>query len=88
MSLRDQLPFTHPMQAVQTAYGALSAVQHEAPAVQVAASAVLLRAIADELQLDLSELLSMAARIIHDDDTPYRHEVAAFRSYVRGELKR
>lgn len=83
----DQLPFVKPREAVQAAYGALSAIQLERPGVQLAASAVLFRIIADELRLDISQLLDQARRIINDDDTMFRYEVSAFKEYVKGELR-
>lgn len=86
MKAHDQIPFVTPRETVQAAYGALSALQDERPGVQVMSAAVLFKVIADELRLDISELLNKAARITSDDDNPYRTEVAAFREYIRGEL--
>lgn len=83
----DQLPFVTPRAAVQAAYGALSAIQGERPGVQLAAATVLFRVLADELRLDISQLLDQGRRLINDDDTAFRYEVAAFREYVKGELK-
>ena len=88
MRIQDHIPFVEPRQTVQAAYGALSAVQGEHPGVQVAAVAVLFKVLAEELKLDVSEVLSQAHRITNADDTYYRREVKALRDYVRGEIKR
>jgi len=88
MKLDNDKLFSVPArQTVQAAYGSLSANQHEQPAVQVMAAAVLFKVLAEELCLDISQLLSSAARLIKHDDNPYRAEVAALREYVKGELK-
>lgn len=83
----DQLFSVNPRRTVQAAYGALSANQEELKAVQVMAPAVLFLTIAQELRLDINQLLSAASQIIKHDDNPYRTEVAALRAYVCGELK-
>lgn len=83
----DQLYSVPARSTVQAAYGALDALQHEPPAVQVMAAAVLFRTLAVELKLDVSQLMASAAHITRDDDNPYRTEVAAFRGYIQGELK-
>lgn len=83
----DQLYSAPARQTVQAAYGALDSIQHETPAVQVMATAVLFKAIAEELKLDVNQLLASAAAIIKHDDNPYRTEVSALRAYVAGELK-
>lgn len=87
MKCADQLPFVEPRTTVQAAYGVLSALQGERPGVQVAAAAVLFYVLADELKLDLSQLINQASRIASDDDTYFRREVKALRAYVQGELK-
>lgn len=87
MRISDHIPFVDPRTSTQAAYGALSAVQGEHPAVQVVAAAVLFKTLCEELKLDVSQLLDQARRIINDDDTYYRREVKALREYVKGELK-
>jgi hypothetical protein len=87
MNVSAHIPFVEPRMTVQAAYGALSAIQHERPGVQVMASAILFFVLADELKLDISQLISQASRITTDDDTYFRREVKALRAYVQGELK-
>lgn len=88
MKVRDQISFVEPRTVLEASYGALSSIQTERPGVQVMAVAVLFKTLADELKLDVSELMNQASRIATDDDTPYRANVRALREYVKGELKK
>lgn len=83
----DRLNSMKPQEAAQSAYAQISAVQHLPPDQQVAGAVLLLRAMAEELRLDLSQLMQQAARVMDDADTYYNREVSALRMYVRKELK-
>lgn len=84
---RDNLPTTNAGDAVQAAYQALSSLQNFTPAQQVAGVAILLKEIAEQINVSPSELLDKAARMTTDADTFFTREVKALRAYIQGELR-
>jgi len=86
MRVQDFIPFVPPRHTVETAYAALSAVQHAHPGVQVAAIAVLFKEVAETAGCDIPALLNQAGRIVADDDVAFRASIKALREYVKQEI--
>lgn len=82
----DRLNNLRPQQAVQAAFAQLSSTQHLTPAEQLAGAALLLREMAVNSGIPVSELLNKAERIAVDADTFFHRELKALRDYVKGEL--
>lgn len=82
----DRLNSTPPHAAVSAAYAQVSAVQHLPKEQQVAGAAILLRIMAEELRLDLPDLLHKAARLADSSDTYFNRSMDALREYIRKEL--
>lgn len=84
---RDRLHSLHCHAATTGAFAALDGIQVMPPEQQVAGTAMLFVAMADELGLDPSELIDQARRRMKDDDTFAQTEVKSLRAYIQGELK-
>lgn len=83
----DRLNAVNPQDVVQAAYAALSGAQSLRPNHIVLGAALFVRALADELGLNVSDLLAKAERIERDADVHYQPEVRALRTFIRNEVK-
>jgi hypothetical protein len=68
MNLTDQINSLNPLMAGQTMFAITSGLQDHHPAAQVAASAMFLRVMCEEFQLNLTDVLSKAGSILLDTD--------------------
>lgn len=84
----DKLHSVPPLNAVQAAYAAVTAIQHLPAEEQVAGVALLFNTIVTELNLSPLTLIGAAARRAKDADSYYTTEIRALRAYVRDELNK
>jgi hypothetical protein len=85
--LKDHLPHVNAAQVVKACFAYLHGISDFPPDMQVMASAVLVRVIAERAGLDLGQLLDAARRVEQDADTFFQRETKALRDYVDGEIK-
>lgn len=88
MRATDYLPVTNAQAAVQTAFAAISAIQHLPANEQLAGIAYLFNITAKRAGMTVSELVDVAERMERDADTYFQRETKALRDYVDNELRR
>jgi len=77
------------MQALRnTSFAILNRMQDAKPSVQLLATAVALRAMAESLNLNLSDLMQQASNVLRAADGPFGTHIQAIRDYAAGELRR
>jgi hypothetical protein len=82
-----QLPHVPAQAAVQVALAAVDAIQQFQPGEQVAGAAFLFRVMAQQLGLDVSDLMQQSQRRYDFADTYFKREAQALSDYVNGELR-
>jgi hypothetical protein len=85
MNLIDQINSINPLMAGQTMFAITSGLQDHHPAAQVAASAMFLRVMCEEFQLNLTDVLSKAGSVLLDTDQFNQKQIAATRQLIREE---
>lgn len=71
-----------------TAFAVLDRMQQCKPSVQLLGTAVALRAMAESLGLNLSDLMQQASNVLRAADGPFGTHIQAIRDYAAGELRR
>jgi hypothetical protein len=84
----DKLNSVGPLAAVQSAYAAITAIQHLPAEDQVAGVALLFTTIVEELKLNPYQIIGASVRRAKDSDSYYTTEIRALRAYIQGELKK
>lgn len=69
-------------------FSVLNRMQDAKPSIQLLATAVALRAMAESLNLDLSDLMQQASNVLRAADGPFGTHIQAIRDYAAGELRR
>lgn len=86
-NIHDSFRFLHNAATVRRpAFNVIHRVQDFTPGEQILGTAVALTAICDAAGLPLSEVLTKAARIMHDAEGPFTSHIRAIREYAKGEF--
>lgn len=84
---KDQLSMVPAHPTMQTAYGALTAVQDATPAAQVMAQALLFVQLCDTLKLDPGQMIDAGRRMSRTAADHYSIELRAMRDYIVNEIQ-
>ena len=87
MNARNELPHVPAQVAVQVAFNAIDMVQGSRPGEQVAGVALLLYVMAQQLGLNVSDLMNQSQRRFDDANTYFKREAQALSDYINGELR-
>ena len=88
-SIRDGLSLFNDLPALQrAAFEVVNRMQHQRPAVQLLGTAVALKAMCESANVNLSDLLAQAQRVLAVADGPFTTHIQAIRDYAAGELRR
>jgi len=87
-ALADRIAMQNAASIMRPAFTVIERVQGMDPAAQVTGSAVAVCAMAQELGLDMRELIRVAERVLADSEGPFTEHIQAIRAYTRGELLR
>lgn len=83
---RDQLNMVPAWYTIQTAYAAVSAAQDSPKPQQVMGLVVLFYELCIRLQLDPSEMLDKARRLVRHAEDHHSLELEALRNYIKEEF--
>lgn len=84
---KRNLPNVPAQVAVQSAYAAVSAVQHLRPEEQAAGVFLLAYVMAQQLGLDVSEVFNQSQRRFDFANTVFKREAQALSDYINGEMR-
>lgn len=84
-NITDQINQASPLDAAMMAFWVASNIQDEKPGLQVVSMGMLFKVLADEMGVDIPDLLAKISSMLMDTD-PYHHrQVAALRQLIREE---